>query len=60
VWTGDEMIVWGGYLTAYNRERYDGGGAAYDPRRTHGASFRAAPCPPDMTRWARGLEKRFS
>jgi len=31
VWTGDEMIVWGGYLTAYNRERNDGAGAAYDP-----------------------------
>jgi N-acetylneuraminic acid mutarotase len=30
-WTGDEMIVWGGHLTASNRERYDGEGAAYDP-----------------------------
>ena len=31
MWTGEEMIVWGGHLTAYERERYDGAGAAYDP-----------------------------
>jgi N-acetylneuraminic acid mutarotase len=31
IWTGDELVVWGGWLTDFNRERYDGAGAAYDP-----------------------------
>lgn len=45
VWTGDEMIVWGGSLTSYNREHYDGEGAAYDSSTDSWRKLPRAPLP---------------
>ncbi|HVM36717.1 MAG TPA: hypothetical protein VM784_15435 [Actinomycetota bacterium] len=45
VWTGAEMIVWGGSLTGAGRERYDGRGAAYDPRTDSWRELPRGPLP---------------
>jgi hypothetical protein len=45
VWTGTEMIVWGGSLTGAGRERYDGRGAAYDPRTDSWRELPESPLP---------------
>ena len=45
VWTGEELFVWGGRLTEFERERYDGRGAAYDPAAGRWRELPAAPLP---------------
>lgn len=45
VWTEDELVVWGGYLTRFDRERYDKG-AAYDPETYSWRSLADGPLPP--------------
>ncbi|MFN2488192.1 MAG: hypothetical protein ABR529_00305 [Actinomycetota bacterium] len=46
VWTGEELFVWGGYLTRFERERYDGRGAAYDPESDSWRWLPDGPLPP--------------
>lgn len=45
VWTDDELIIWGGSLTDFNRERYDGEGAAFDPETDEWRQLSPAPLP---------------
>lgn len=45
MWTGDELVVWGGSLTRFEDERYDGRGAAYDPDADSWRRLRRGPLP---------------
>lgn len=45
VWVGDRMFVWGGALAPYDRERYDGLGALYDPKADRWQDVARGPLP---------------